>query len=605
MNGYVNGGKIMRLESKNYNAGDIIKIPFKFAPAQATLIAIQKLLDGLVPTLQILATAKFLDIAILIFKQEKDIKDIVMPLLFVILLLAYDWISTQLSKFAEVQIKNRLRGEFRVNIVEKIATLRYKYIESQESWDLISRVIKEPEVQCTKAYISSLDMIAMILKITGILVVLFIQVWWSAVLIVLISVPLFFIALKSGKETYEANREVEKNRRKVKYLEEVLNGREAVEERTLFGYSDKINNQWHKEFETARKHELKVSLKWYVNMKTGGVIIAILSVLIVLILIGPVTSGILSIGMFMSIVNSVFELIQYLAWSLPEYGDNLAKNKEYLVDLTNFLKLEGDEGYLLRPAKEVSKLKSLEFRNVSFKYPGTEKYILKDMSFVIEEGRHYAFVGANGAGKTTITKLITGLYEDFEGEILINGKSIKTYRQDQLKAMCSVVYQDFARYCISFRDNILLGDINSFDNLDNMNKAIETVELQDVVGGLPLGISSNLGKIKNDGVDLSGGQWQRIAMARGIVSPASIRILDEPTAALDPISESNVYEKFEEISRGQTTIFISHRLGSTKIADEIFVIGDGAIVESGSYEELMKKNGVYTKMYESQRSWYI
>ncbi|WP_346874064.1 ABC transporter ATP-binding protein [Clostridium sp. UBA5988] len=595
----------MRLESKNYNAGDIIKIPFKFAPAQATLIAIQKLLDGLVPTLQILATAKFLDIAILIFKQEKDIKDIVMPLLFVILLLAYDWISTQLSKFAEVQIKNRLRGEFRVNIVEKIATLRYKYIESQDSWDLISRVIKEPEVQCTKAYISSLDMIAMILKITGILVVLFIQVWWSAVLIVLISVPLFFIALKSGKETYEANREVEKNKRKVKYLEEVLNGREAVEERTLFGYSDKINNQWHKEFETARKHELKVSLKWYINMKTGGVIIAILSVLIVLILIGPVTSGILSIGMFMSIVNSVFELIQYLAWSLPEYGDNLAKNKEYLVDLTNFLKLEGDEGYLLRPAKEVSKLKSLEFRNVSFKYPGTEKYILKDMSFVIEEGRHYAFVGANGAGKTTITKLITGLYEDFEGEILINGKSIKTYRQDQLKAMCSVVYQDFARYCISFRDNILLGDINSFDNLDNMNKAIETVELQDVVGGLPLGISSNLGKIKNDGVDLSGGQWQRIAMARGIVSSASIRILDEPTAALDPISESNVYEKFEEISRGQTTIFISHRLGSTKIADEIFVIGDGAIVESGSYEELMKKNGVYTKMYESQRSWYI
>lgn len=595
----------MRLESKNYNAGDIIKIPFKFAPAQSTLIAIQKLLDGLVPTLQILATAKFLDIAILIFKQEKDIKDIVMPLLFVILLLAYDWISMQLSKFAEVQIKNRLRGEFRVNIVEKIATLRYKYIESQDSWDLISRVIKEPEVQCTKAYISSLDMIAMILKITGILVVLFIQVWWSAVLIVLISVPLFFIALKSGKETYEANREVEKNKRKVKYLEEVLNGREAVEERTLFGYYDKINNQWHKEFETARKHELKVSLKWYVNMKTGGVIIAILSVLIVLILIGPVTSGILSIGMFMSIVNSVFELIQYLAWSLPEYGDNLAKNKEYLVDLTNFLKLEGDEGYLLRPAKEVSKLKSLEFRNVSFKYPGTEKYILKDMSFVIEEGRHYAFVGANGAGKTTITKLITGLYEDFEGEILINGKSIKAYGQDQLKAMCSVVYQDFARYCISFRDNILLGDINSFDNLDNMNKAIETVELQDVVGGLPLGISSNLGKIKNDGVDLSGGQWQRIAMARGIVSPASIRILDEPTAALDPISESNVYEKFEEISRGQTTIFISHRLGSTKIADEIFVIGDGAIVESGSYEELMKKNGVYTKMYESQRSWYI
>ncbi len=595
----------MRLESKNYNAGDIIKIPFKFVPAQATLIALQKLLDGIVPTLQILAIAKFLDTAILIFKQERSIKDIVIPLLFVIILLAYDWISKQLSKFAEVQIKNKLRGEFRVNIVEKIATLKYKYIENQDSWDLISRVIKEPEVQCTNAYISSLDMIAMILKILGILVVLFTQVWWSAVLIVLISVPLFLIALKSGKETYEANREVEKNKRRVKYLEEVLNGREAVEERTLFSYSDKINNQWHEEYEIARKKEFKVTLKWIINMKIGGVIVAVLSVLIVLILIGPVTSELLSVGMFMSIVNSVFGLIQYLAWSLPEYGDNLAKNKEYLVDLTNFVKLEGDEGYLLKPAKSVIKLKSLEFRNVSFKYPDTENYILNNMSFIIEEGRHYAFVGTNGAGKTTITKLVTGLYEEFEGEILINGKSIKAYGQEQLKAMCSVVYQDFARYYISFRDNILLGDINSFDNLANMNKAIETVELQDVVGGLPLGINSNLGKIKNDGVDLSGGQWQRIAMARGIVSPASIRILDEPTAALDPISESNVYEKFEEISRGKTTIFISHRLGSTKIADKIFVIGDGTIIESGSYEELMKKNGVYTKMYESQRSWYI
>lgn len=595
----------MILESKNYNTGDIIKIPFKFAPVQATLVALQKLLDGLVPTLQILATAKFLDTAILVFKKEENTSDIISPLIFVIILLAYNWISRQLSKFAEVQIKNKLRGDFRVNIVEKIATLKYGHIENQDSWDLISRVIKEPEVQCTKAYISTLDMVSMILKILGILAVLFVQVWWSALLIVLISVPLFFIALKSGKESYEANREVEKNKRKVKYLEEVLNGREGVEERTLFGYSDKINNKWHKEYETARKKEFKVTLKWFINMKAGGVIIAVLSVLIVLILIGPVTSGLLSVGMFMSIVNSVFSLIQYLAWSLPEYGDSLAKNKEYLIDLTKLVKLEGDEGYLLKPAKSSIKLKSLEFRNVSFKYPGTVNYILKDMSFVIEEGRHYAFVGTNGAGKTTITKLITGLYEDFEGEILINGKSIKSYGQGDLKAICSVVYQDFARFFISFRDNILLGDINRFDDIDNMNEAIETMELQEVVCGLPAGINSNLGKIKNEGVDLSGGQWQRIAMARGIVSPASLRILDEPTAALDPISESNVYEKFEEISKGQTTIFISHRLGSTKIADEIFVIGDGAIIESGSYEELMEKNGVYTKMYESQRSWYI
>ncbi|MEG2917397.1 MAG: ABC transporter ATP-binding protein [Clostridium sp.] len=594
----------MEIENKKYGMKDIVAIPFRFAPVESTLVMIQKLLEGIVPTLQILVTAKFLDTTISVFNKTKEIGDIVLPLVFMALLLAYTWISNQLSKFAEVKITNKLREDFRVSMVGKIGQLKYKHIENQESWDLISRVVKEPEVQCTKAYTTTLDMISMILQILGILVILFTRVWWSSLLIVAISVPLFLLAIKGGKETYEASREVEKNKRRVKYLEEVLNGREAVEERSLFAYSNKLNKQWYEQFETARKREFKVTLKWFINMKIGGIIIAVLSVLIVAILIGPVTSGLLSVGMFMSIVNSVFTLIQYLAWSLPGYGDNLAKNKEYLVDLTNLLKLEGSNEYLVKPSQNPIKLKSLEFKNVSFKYPGTENYILKNMSFVIEDGRHYAFVGTNGAGKTTITKLITGLYEDFEGEILINGINIKEYSQGELKAISSVVYQDFARYYISLKDNILLGNINNMDDMSEMVRAIETIDLEDAIEKLPKGIESNLGKIKNDGVDLSGGQWQRIAMARAIVSHAPLRILDEPTAALDPISESNMYERFERISKGQTTVFISHRLGSTKLADEIFVIGDGTIIEKGSYEELMNINGVYAEMYESQRRWY-
>ncbi|MEG2289186.1 MAG: ABC transporter ATP-binding protein [Clostridium sp.] len=594
----------MEIENKKYGMKDIVAIPFRFAPVESTLVMIQKLLEGIVPTLQILVTAKFLDTTISVFNKTKEIGDIVLPLVFMALLLAYTWISNQLSKFAEVKITNKLREDFRVSMVGKIGQLKYKHIENQESWDLISRVVKEPEVQCTKAYTTTLDMISMILQILGILVILFTRVWWSSLLIVAISVPLFLLAIKGGKETYEASREVEKNKRRVKYLEEVLNGREAVEERSLFSYSNKLNKQWYEQFEKARKREFKVTLKWFVNMKTGGIIIAVLSVLIVAILIGPVTSGLLSVGMFMSIVSSVFSLIQYLAWSLPGYGDNLAKNKEYLVDLTNLLKLEGSNEYLAKPSQDPIKLKSLEFKNVSFKYPGTENYILKNMSFVIEDGRHYAFVGTNGAGKTTITKLITGLYEDFEGEILINGINIKKYSQGELKAISSVVYQDFARYYISLKDNILLGNINNMDDMSEMVRAIETIDLEDAIEKLPKGIESNLGKIKNDGVDLSGGQWQRIAMARAIVSHAPLRILDEPTAALDPISESNMYERFERISKGQTTVFISHRLGSTKLADEIFVIGDGTIIEKGSYEELMNINGVYAEMYESQRRWY-
>ncbi|MGH4125079.1 MAG: ABC transporter ATP-binding protein [Clostridium sp.] len=594
----------MSLENKRYGTIDILRIPFKYATKESILMGIKYIIDGIVPTMQILATASFLDRAIEIFNNEKEFFSIVNPIIFMAILLAYTWISAQLSKFAEVKITNKLRESFRVDLTEKVATLKYSHIENQHSCDLISRVIKQPEVQCSEAYVLILDMIAMIIQVAGILILLFTKVWWSSILIILSSLPFFALSLRSGKEIYEVNRGVEKNKRKAKYLGEVLNGREAVEERSLFRYSKKINEQWFNEFEISRKAELKVNGKWFINMKIGGIIIAIFSMLMVLILVFPVTKGMLSIGMFMSVVNSIFSLINYLAWSLPQYGDGFAKNKEYLVDLSDFVALDGYKEYLVKPSKERIKLKSLEFKNVSFKYPGTENYILKDLSFVIEEGKHYAFVGSNGAGKTTITKLITGLYEDFEGEILINGNLIKDYSQKELKSMCSVVYQDFARYYISFKDNILLGNTNKHENLDNLYKAIDIIDLNEAVNTLPNGINSILGKIKSEGVDLSGGQWQRVAMARAIVSPATLRILDEPTAALDPISESNIYEKFEEISKGETTIFISHRLGSTKLADEIFVIGNGTIVEKGSYEELMKRCGIYAEMYESQGSWY-
>jgi ATP-binding cassette subfamily B protein len=172
----------------------------------------------------------------------------------------------------------------------------------------------------------------------------------------------------------------------------------------------------------------------------------------------------------------------------------------------------------------------------------------------------------------------------------------------------AAVFQDFAKYQISLADNIALGDANGLlGNADEarIKTAVETIGLSGAVEKLSRGIHTNLGKIKDDGVDLSGGEWQRIAMARSIVSPAPVKILDEPTAALDPIAEARLYEKFEEISRGATTIFISHRLGSTKLADTIFVLEGGRIAEAGSYTELMEKRGIYAQMFESQRSWYL
>jgi ATP-binding cassette subfamily B protein len=200
--------------------------------------------------------------------------------------------------------------------------------------------------------------------------------------------------------------------------------------------------------------------------------------------------------------------------------------------------------------------------------------------------------------------LITGLYNNFEGEIIIDGRSIRDLTQVEIKGLSSVVYQDFAKYYISLYDNVAIADINNPENRENVENAVELTGLSEAVAKLKDGLDTPLGKILENGADISGGEWQRVAMARSVLSPAPLKILDEPTAALDPIGESMVYRNFERISKGMTTIFISHRLGSTKLADIIYVLADGKIIESGSHSTLMAEKGVYCQMFNSQAEWY-
>ena len=596
------------MEKTDYGWWDIIKIPFRYAPLYSALIAAEKILSGLVPTLQVIVTAKFLDTAIAVVSGDMNYSEIFLPLISVVLLIVYSWVSEELVNLINVKLEMRLREKFRVTITEKGAKLKYKHVENKDTWDLISRVSKEPEIQCKNAYNNFLELIALFIRVIGLLVVLVVYVWWAALIISGILFSLFMVSLRSGEDMYEANREVSKYRRRFEYLGEVLTGRESVEERTLFGYTDEVNKKWEEQYETARKIEYNTDKMVYKRTMGRSIFTIFVSMIIIIILIRPVYRGLLSTGIFISISTGVIELTQLMSWQFTFYVTQFSKDKEYLKDLDIFMKLNETKGALDLPSTENIKFNSLEFRNVSFKYPGTSNYILRNISFIIRKGLHYAFVGVNGAGKTTITKLVTGLYDEFEGDILINGKNIKEYSQSELKSLCSVVYQDFAKYFISLKDNIAIGNINSMNQKGSENDIKDSMKimgLEEAAEKLPKGWDTPLGKIKSGGLDLSGGQWQRIGMARAIVGNAPVRILDEPTAALDPISESHIYEEFEQISRGGTTIFISHRLGSTKLADEIFVIGHGTVAESGSHNELMKLDGIYANMYESQRSWYL
>ena len=246
----------------------------------------------------------------------------------------------------------------------------------------------------------------------------------------------------------------------------------------------------------------------------------------------------------------------------------------------------------------------IEFRNVSFKYPSSDKRILNDVSFTIPAGKTVAIVGENGAGKTTLVKLLSRLYDPSVGSVLLDGRDLRDYDLGAYRRSDSVVYQDFFRYDLSASDNIGLGRVDAIGERPLVAAAAEKAGADDIIRRLPNGYETVLGKTFDEGVDLSGGEWQHLAIARAFMSDAQILILDEPTAAVDAFREHRLYEQFAQMARNKTVIFISHRFSTVRMADLIVVIDDGRVIETGSHDELMAQDGKYAAMFSTQAARY-
>jgi len=241
------------------------------------------------------------------------------------------------------------------------------------------------------------------------------------------------------------------------------------------------------------------------------------------------------------------------------------------------------------------------FDNVSFAYPNTEREVLHNVSFRINSREKAAIVGVNGAGKSTIIKLLCGLYRPDSGHIRIGGKDIAALSQDDVRQAVSVVFQDYGCYQLTLRENIAFGDLTALNDDERLSEALKRAGADEI---LEKGLDVPLGRLYEGGIDISKGQWQRIAVARAFLSKSNFVILDEPTASLDPIAESRMYGAFSEILKERGTIIISHRLASAKMADKIIVIEGGEVAAVGNHAELMKEGGLYAAMFEEQSSWY-
>jgi len=247
---------------------------------------------------------------------------------------------------------------------------------------------------------------------------------------------------------------------------------------------------------------------------------------------------------------------------------------------------------------------SIEFNNVWFKYPGTEKDVLCGLTFCINSGEKVSIVGENGKGKSTMVKLLLGLFEPDSGDIKVGGRLLCDYSREALQKMFGTVFQDFTRYNLTLEENVASGDIEKLENKQAIAVAIKKAKVDKFAGELVDGNDTLLGRDFKGGVDISGGEWQRVAIARAFMGEKPVLILDEPTSQLDPMAESQLYQEFSEMSAGKTAIFITHRLGSTAITDRILVISNGCITQSGSRDDLLSTGGIYADMWNAQKQWY-
>lgn len=395
--------------------------------------------------------------------------------------------------------------------------------------------------------------------------------------------------------------------RKMNYLESTTKNFDFAKDIRLFNMSNAFFNQLSGVNETYkelnRKHHNRMVL-WEVSL---GSVLIVQKILMYTWLVYNVVTGAYQISdfvLYVGLVSTFHASVGYVNWI---YSD-MRTNSLMINDYRNFVDWKEDRETADEKDGHITEinLDKFEFRfeNVSFKYPGHDNYVLKNVNLTIKNGAKLAVVGANGVGKTTFIKLMMKLYEPSEGRILLNGVDIKEYNREEYFKLFSPVFQNVECFAMPIYQNISFAEEDKTD-MNKINEVLEQSGLSEKINSYEKGIHTNLLKIfDKEGIDLSGGEKQRLAMARALYKDGKVVILDEPTAALDALAEDRMYREFENMIQGKTAVFISHRLGSTRFCDKIAMFEDGTIVEEGTHEELMAKNGKYAYMFGIQSQYY-
>ncbi len=494
-------------------------------------------------------------------------------------------------------------NEMSVRLMRHAAILDLRHFEDPDFFDKMQRARRQTMGRV--ALLSqTLTMGQQALTLTSLLVSLVAFDPWLLAILVLAILPSFLGETAYAGIAYSFMFQWTPQRRELDYYRWVASELEPAKEIKLFGLSDHFIRRYAELADEYLHENRRVAT----HRAVTGAILTTFSTLAYYGAVGVIVyrtvTGQITIGSLTFLIAS-FERSRGLISSILTQVARSYEQGLHLEDLFDFLRMRpsiespSDARPMPRPVRH-----GLVFEDVGFRYPDSERWAVRNVSFRIGPGERVALVGENGAGKTTLVKLLTRLYDPTEGRILLDGVDLRAYDLDDLRRSIGVIFQDFFRYDLRARENIAVGRIEALGDEERIVDAARKSLAADVIAGLEGGYEQMLGRRFEGGANLSGGEWQKIALARAYMRDAQILVLDEPTAALDARAEYQVFQRFTELTRGRMAVLISHRFSTVRMADRILVLEDGRVLEDGSHEELVAAGGRYAELFNLQAAGY-
>ncbi len=594
----------------------IISLVWEAAPKMLIFMICCCIMDGVFPVLNAYISRGLLnEISLLLGSSSGSVADNIgvtmRPLLeLFILQFGYSILRNILSRLnitSTALASELVSNHIKLKIMKKAKDVDQSSFDRTEFYEKLENANREANMRPISILSSTFTIISAGISVVSFIVILAGLSPWISLIMIAATVPGAFANYYFRNRNFRYIRYRSKERRQMNYYSGLMVNKDYAKEIKMLGLADDFVNKYENVFDKYYSGMKKIIVKEGVVRVLVGLVTSLANCALFAYVAYGVIFGEKLIGDYSLYTGALTSVASYFSQII----NSTATIYEGTLFIDNMIAFMNEKPLIVSTAT-VPKIPergvhhSLELRNVSFAYPGTDEPVLKNVNLKFESGQSSVIVGLNGAGKTTLIKLLCRLYDPTEGEILFDGIPLREYDPRAYYELFGIIFQDFGKYSESAAENIRFGDIGRNHAEDDVALAAVNAEADEFIKELPLSYDTPLTRVfEDEGIELSGGQWQKLSVARAFYKNSDILIMDEPTASLDAIAEQGIFRRFEKLSEGKISIYISHRLSSATSADNIIVLGDGTVKELGSHSELMKKQGEYYRLFTTQAQRYI